>query len=912
MKRQLILVLMAFLLTAGICTADNYVGGIPPKTIKEGEVSGGVYFDSYYGAVGQDNNNPITIDKTFTLPEYTDIEWAMLFTSVYCGSMQNNYQGTAKITFNGEDMGSETLNVSFEYKADGGDGYAWVNDHVVRVTSDYLMWYNVTDLIQEGDNTASVYTINQTDTGIDPNFDGRIKLVTLIVAYNDGSGKTVYYWINRGHDVDSYYSDDYLEEDYIGSTAFTAGLPSGVTIQDAHLTAVHMASNDGSYTFNGNSITNGTPQGSYCGSNIWDVSTSFVPNGTNTLTYDRTENFYKIVLGILTAEYQEDEDEAEPDLLVSDIKVKHDYYNGAWVNLSNSVDVTVANNGAGGAGSFNVALYADGAEVETRSVSGLAAGVSAVVSFDWTPDEVKTYTLNVVADPDNAVAESNETNNELTESQDVGYNGYMGDKPLTTYAHDTINGNIIYTYGDSEYSGKLYPDDTYTVNHDITLPEGATVKSARLYNYWTWSVTGTTGKYPVMSLTFDSSILSPEVQYDDRKGWGSSYDFPAGTWAYDVTDLVTGSGAHTTVVNNTDTDSEAYFCMDGIGLLVVYEDLNGQVVEYWINEGADMISTQKPASGGLAPEEATVTSLFQGSVDLGNVDSARLWTVVQSGGDLNDKLLFNNMNWTGVYDSTPYPDLDIDEARSVEDYLIASDNIAQISGAPYPPGDYLIPSNAFLAITYSAAPSPKLSIEADPTIVTVGVPIDVTFAVTNNSVPVVGATITLSGYATGSGTTDANGTSVISVNATGEGTIIATASKEGFTSESTTLTAESEHDGVSSSVSMSVEIIPAISLVVTPESIDFGELAPGDTSSVNVLTLENTGGSNINVTADVTDTAGNLFVDGLLLDSAGWSAYKTSIAAESSDTADAALEVPGNYAGVGAKEGTLMFWAHKA
>jgi len=70
-----------------------------------------------------------------------------------------------------------------------------------------------------------------------------------------------------GHDVDSYYSDDYLGEDYIGSTAFSAGLPPDATIQDAHLTAVHMASTDGDYTFNTNSITSGTPQGSYCGSN---------------------------------------------------------------------------------------------------------------------------------------------------------------------------------------------------------------------------------------------------------------------------------------------------------------------------------------------------------------------------------------------------------------------------------------------------------------------------------------------------------------------------------------------------------------------------------------------------------------------------------------------------------------------
>jgi len=631
----------------------------------------------------------------------------------------------------------------------------------------------------------------------------------------------------------------------------------------------------------------------------------------NTLTYDRTENFYKIALGILTAEFQVEE--AEPDLLVPDIRVKHNYYNGAWVDLSNTVNITVENSGACGAGSFNVALYVDGAQVDTKSVSGLAPGASTIVSFYCTPHKVKTYTLNVVADPDNVVTESNELNNELTESQDVVYNGYTGDKPFTTYAHETIRGDIIYTYGNSQYSGTLSPDDNYTVNHDITLPAGATVKFARLYNYWTWSATGTTGKYPVMTLDFDGNTLPPEDQYDDRKGWGSAYDYPAGTWAYDVTDLVTGTGAYITVVTNTDTDPDAFFCMDGLGLLVVYEDQNGQVLEYWINEGADMISTQQPASGGLTPEEATVTSLFQGPIDLSNVASARLWTVVQSGGDMNDKLHFNNMNWTGVYDSTPYSDLDIDEARAVEDHLIAIDNIALISGAPYPSGDYLMPSNAFLVITYNEVPIPELSISANTTTVTVGVPTDVTFTVTNNSVPVDGAAITLSGIVTGSGTTDTNGTVVISVNATDEGTITATASKEGFTSASTTLTAEPEITGESSSVSMSVEIVSVISLEVTPENIDFGKLAPGETSSVNILTLNNTGGSDIDVTSEVNDTADDLFVDGLMLDLAGWNEYGISIAEASSDTADVVLAVPVNYAGsTGPKEGTLMFWAQIA
>ncbi len=520
---KLIIGLIIFLLTASAVSADNYVGGIPLTTVEEGVVSGGVYSDSFYGfGVSQNLKVLNTIQKDFILPSYTNIERAMLFTSVYCGSMTANYPGTANITFNGVVLGNETLNVPFVNIWNGGNDnsafpghgtnepYKMVPEadfpgyHVNRVTSDYLMWYNVTDLVQSGVNTAIVDSIGS--------FDGRIKLITLVVAYNDGSSKKIHYWVNMGHDTDTSYQDDLpVTNDYIGSTDFAASLPADATLINAHLTAVHLASKDGYYTFNTNSIANGTPQGTFSGSNIWDITDSFNPVGTNTMTYDRSGPFYKIALGILTAEYQEQ-----------------------------------------------------------------------------------------------------------------------------------------------------------------------------------------------------------------------------------------------------------------------------------------------------APD--------------------------------------------------------------------------------------------------------ALSISANPTTVTAGIPTDVIFNVTSDSAKISEATVTLSGSATGSGTTDANGTVVISVNATGAGTIMATASKTGYIDATASLIASVKNGGVSSKVSLGANIIPAISLVVTPESIDFGKLSPGQTSYAHTLTLNNTGGYGVSVSAEVNDNASNLFVNGLLLDSNAWSAYSTSIDSKASKPAGASLKVPDDYAGVGAKKGTLVFW----
>ena len=284
--------------------ADPYCGGVPLTAIREGNVSGDLWFD---------HSNPMVTNWTndYTFPLYTDVEWAHLYVAVYCGNMKDNCQGRANITFNDIALGgtpdclsSEVFNVSYTYPGEGGTGPAWVNDHCVRVTSDYFMWYNVTGLIEPN---SDVWIKTWKKEGYSGFFDGRIKAVTLVVAYNDGDSNAVYYQVNQGHDLDSYYYDG----DYIGKTNFTAGLPSGSNIQKADLTVVHMASQDAEYSFNGINIPTNpgsttTPpgenwQGSTSGYNIWHVTDLFNNNSNNTLTYNRTGNFYKIILSFLSA-----------------------------------------------------------------------------------------------------------------------------------------------------------------------------------------------------------------------------------------------------------------------------------------------------------------------------------------------------------------------------------------------------------------------------------------------------------------------------------------------------------------------------------------------------------------------------------------------------------------------------------
>ena len=72
--------------------------------------------------------------------------------------------------------------------------------------------------------------------------------------------------------------------------------------------------------------------------------------------------------------------------------------------------VTVENDGTGAAGAVNVALKVDGGAPATAQIATLAAGQAATVQLTG---PVCVNTLRAVADPRDAIRETNETDNAL-------------------------------------------------------------------------------------------------------------------------------------------------------------------------------------------------------------------------------------------------------------------------------------------------------------------------------------------------------------------------------------------------------------------------------------------------------------------------------------------------------------------
>jgi len=488
---------------------------------------------------------------------------------------------------------------------------------------------------------------------------------------------------------------------------------------------------------------------------------------------------------------------AKPDLIPTAITPP----SSIIANIPSTIGAAINNSGTGDAAAFDVTLSANGTVVDTQTVSGITSGSSAAVSFSWTPAAAGDYSLTVTADSGDAIIESDETNNELSQVVTVVSTGYMGGT-LTSYAHDVVRGDLLYSTGNSIYRSSLPSGETYTVEFNITdIPAGAAVKTARLYSYWCYSSEEPGAS---MDVTFDSTLQTTDASYTDRKGYGS-YDKPYGTYAYNV-DLA-GNGEYTATITNTGNTFSIY----AMGLLVVYED-GGNEVEYWIDEGADLIYSKD----GITPAQATTDAPFDGTVTLGDVGSARLITVVPSGDKGNNTLLFNTYTESGIWNT---PNIAVEE-RDVSSDIISTGNLAQLRDDN---ADYMMPSGAFLVMQRFYVPPP-----------------------------------------------------------------------------------------VSSGVSLGATILPAISIDVTPGTVDFGTLAPGQASSEQTLSISNTGGCNVSVTADATDTAGDLYARGLMLDSGIWSSYSAAVEKSAAVDAGAVLDVPDDYAGVGPKEGTLVFWAQKS
>jgi hypothetical protein len=366
--------------------------------------------------------------------------------------------------------------------------------------------------------------------------------------------------------------------------------------------------------------------------------------------------------------------EYKPDLNVTEITPNCGGY--LFGNESNEICAVIKNFGPADAGAFNVSFVVDGFSEKER-VNGLDASASTTkcVNDPTLRNAGDLVSINVTADCDHEINESSETDNWMNISKTVVNNGYKsksfaGLPSLVLHEYGKFNGSIVYTVGNSS-KVELEPANTTTTGFDITIPGGATVRTARLYVYWYDSWYSAVHGDADLEVTFDGhSFTTPGASYTDGKGFGS-YNYPKGTYAYDVTSDVSGTGTYTATIENTAADTNTM--LTGQLLLVVYEDATEPEMEYWITEGCDLLKAD--SNYCVSPAEAIANVTFEGTIDVTN-KSARLITVVAQGNELGTDLSFNDKIWEDVWQvPAGNSKIDIDD-RSVTSWLNPSDNVA--------------------------------------------------------------------------------------------------------------------------------------------------------------------------------------------------------------------------------------------
>ncbi len=141
----------------------------------------------------------------------------------------------------------------------------------------------------------------------------------------------------------------------------------------------------------------------------WDnISTDYITRPSNRIDYPTLKDNDRLMVPILMLKYYE-----PSNLTVTDISPE-----SLCVNHWNVINATVVSYGPT-AKYFNVTLYANSTKVDVEKVTNLSQGESKVVRFLWKPTSATGYTLNVTADVENVVNETDETNNSKTLSVEV-------------------------------------------------------------------------------------------------------------------------------------------------------------------------------------------------------------------------------------------------------------------------------------------------------------------------------------------------------------------------------------------------------------------------------------------------------------------------------------------------------------
>ena len=623
------LILLCLIVSAGAAYADDL------DTIADGEVSGGV--DVAVTSSGTDGGKT-TAELSYDIPEdVKDVEYAGLYVNVYSGSAQPTYAAETNIsmTSNGgtEQIASERL-VSTEGSADGT--VYTINDHTTKCYSDYMMTYDITDKVQ---NLSGKITFNVANTPIEGyQFDGRIKLIGLFFAYNDGDNDKISYWVNEGQ--------SWITGDSTSKAEFNIGTIEE-EITNATIDNVALSSSDGIYTLNGEDLIGPiVDESSWMNKHHKWVVLNDITNGTNTLVYTPGTYSFKSVLSVLTIN--------KAYTPSAKVNISSEYNGACFAGTDNVLKLTLTNNGTSKS-LYAVDFYVDGVKVSSSEIEVEAGANDVSYLVDDTIRPVTENTVNgastskvnytvVVSDLNGNVLD------EKTLTPTIWYNGNLGKdlaypaENITSFTNITVNGGVIIDTQDvSTYIAA--PSTERTDVWNIVVPDDAQFVNGFVYVAYNWDKTQ--GNMPVWTTTFNGVSVTPVAHYRDQSNMGTYGKNGYGLVVYDVTGLLV-SGQNTFVLQK-ELNMTAVYPTTLVALYNVTESATTKTI--YMYNGADLLSN---ANNFLGRTVASNSVLDINTRD--DIIGANLYVFAASDNPGDSDLVVNDVLypnvWTGNANST--------------------------------------------------------------------------------------------------------------------------------------------------------------------------------------------------------------------------------------------------------------------
>ena len=255
---------------------------------------------------------------------------------------------------------------------------------------DALRYNDAAPDIGTGDNTISFWTNEQ------------IYQFSLLTVYENKSKPQIQYWIKEGHD---YPDEDEPYYVYFNETANTGKIYLG-SLKSAEYWNYGYPHLLGTPELNGHDIGEHDIKRDNTYDTIFygwlNIPADYITAPSNEFKYEGFTNA-RMMVAVLVLNYYE-----PSNLTVTDISPE-----SLIVNRSNAIDAKIVNYGKT-ARFFNVTLCANDEVVDVKRVKNLGEGENRTVKLFWKPSATDSYVLNVTADVENVVLETDETNNSKT------------------------------------------------------------------------------------------------------------------------------------------------------------------------------------------------------------------------------------------------------------------------------------------------------------------------------------------------------------------------------------------------------------------------------------------------------------------------------------------------------------------